>query len=217
MFIGHNALAFAAKRAAPRTSLGVLMAAAIFVDLLWPIFLIFGVEHVAIFHGATRMTPLIFYDYPWTHSLLMGIAWAILFAMVYWGVSRYGRGAIVVGLLVISHWVLDLIVHVPDLPLVPGSGPKLGLGLWNYPLVTIGIESFLLAVGILTYRDVTKPRDRVGSIAYWALVVTLVGIYIASIGGPAPPNLRVLEYMGLSGWLIPFWAGWFDRHREVTV
>lgn len=217
VFIGHNALAFAAKRVAPRTSLGVLMAAAMLVDLIWPILLMLGVEHVTIRRGAMRMTPLIFTDYPWTHSLITGLAWAILLAIVYWGVSRYGRGAIVVGLLVISHWLLDFLVHAPDLPLYPGGGPKFGLGLWNQPIVTFGIESAMLAIGILIYRDATKPRDRIGSVVFWALVVTLAAIYISAASGAPPPNLRVLEYMSLSLWLVPFWAAWFDRHREATV
>ena len=217
MFIGHNAVAFAAKRVAPRTSLGVLMAAAMLVDLIWPVLLLLGVEHVRIQPGATRMTPLDFYDYPWTHSLAMGFAWGILFAIVYWGTSRYGRGAIAVGLLVVSHWVLDFVVHRPDLPLFPGGGPKFGLGLWNVPIATIGIESAMLAIGILIYRDTTKPRDRIGSIAFWALVALLAAIYIANASGAPPPNTRVLAYMALSGWILPFWAAWFDRHREVRV
>jgi len=217
VFIGHNAVAFAAKRVAPRTSLGVLMAAAMLVDLIWPILLILGVEHVRIQRGATRMSPLDFTDYPWTHSLVMGIGWGILFGVIYWGVSRYGRGALVVGLLVVSHWVLDFVVHRPDLPLVPGGGPKLGLGLWNRPFATLAIESAMFAIGILIYRDTTKPRDRIGSIAFWAFVITLAAIYIANASGTPPPNVRVLEYMALSGWLLPFWAAWFDRHREANV
>jgi len=217
VFIGHNAVAFAAKRVAPRTSLGVLMAATMLVDLIWPLLLLLGVEHVRIQRGATRMSPLDFYDYPWTHSLVMAIAWAILFAGVYWGVSRYGRGAIVVGVCVLSHWLLDFVVHRPDLPLLPGGGPKFGLGLWNAPIAAIGIESAMLAIGILIYRDTTKPRDRIGSIAFWAFIALLAAIYIANASGAPPPNVRVLAWMALSLWLLPFWAAWFDRHREVNV
>ena len=193
------------------------MAAAMLVDLIWPILLLLGVEHVQLRRGATRMTPLVFADYPWTHSLVTGIGWAVLFAIVYWGVSRYGRGAIVVGLLVISHWVLDFIVHAPDLPLYPGGGAKYGLGLWNQPIVTIGIESFMLAIGILIYRDVTKPRDRIGSIGFWLFIVFIGAIYIANASGTPPPNERVLAWIALSAWLLPLWAGWFDAHREASV
>ena len=217
MFIGHNAVAFAAKRVAPRTSLGVLMAAVMLVDLIWPILLMLGVEHVRIQRGATRFTPLDFIDYPWTHSLVMGIAWGVLFAIVYFAITRYGRGAIVAGACVVSHWVLDLIVHRPDLPLFPGGGPKLGLGLWNSPPATIAVESAMFAIGILIYRDTTKAIDRIGSIAFWAFVVLLAAIYVGNASGAPPPNLRVLEWMALSGWILPFWAAWFDRHREANV
>jgi len=217
VFIGHNAVAFAAKRVAPRTSLGVLMAAVMLVDLIWPILLMLGVEHVRIQRGATRFTPLDFIDYPWTHSLVMGIAWGVLFAIVYFAITRYGRGAIVAGLCVVSHWVLDLIVHRPDLPLFPGGGPKLGLGLWNSPPATIAVESAMFAIGILIYRDTTKAIGRIGSIAFWAFVVLLAAIYVSNASGAPPPNLRVLEWMALSGWTLPFWAAWFDRHREANV
>ncbi|HUJ13983.1 MAG TPA: hypothetical protein VL284_09375 [Thermoanaerobaculia bacterium] len=217
MFIGHNAVAFAAKRVAPRASLGVLMAAAMLVDLIWPILLMLGVEHVRIVPGITRFTPLDFYDYPWTHSLVMGIGWAVLFAGGYWAISHYGRGAIVAGFCVLSHWVLDFIVHRPDLPLVPGGGPKVGLGIWNSPGATVTIEWAMFILAILIYRDATKPRDRTGSIAFWALVILLGLLYLASATGTPPPNVRVLEWMALSGWIVPFWAAWFDRHREATV
>ena len=193
------------------------MAAAMFVDLLWPILLLLGIEHVRIQRGATRFSPLDFYDYPWTHSLVMGIAWGILFAIVYWAVTRYGRGALVVGLCVVSHWLLDFIVHRPDLPLFPGGGPKVGLGLWNSPIATIGIESAIFAISILIYRDTVKPRDRIGSVAFWAFVLFLAAVYIASASGAPPPSVRALAYVGLAGWILPFWAGWFDRHREANA
>src|SRR5256885_1119819 len=140
MFIGHNAIGFASKRLAPRTSLFWLMAAPMFLDLIWPIFLLLGIEHVRIQPGATHLTPLDFYDYPWSHSLAMSIAWGVVFAGLYFAFTRYGRGAIVLFFGVVSHWVLDFITHRPDLPLWPG-GPKYGLGLWNKPGIEIVIES----------------------------------------------------------------------------
>lgn len=216
MFIGHNAVALAAKRVAPKTSLGVLTAAVMFLDLLWPLFLLAGIEHVRIQPGITRMAPLNFTHYPWSHSLAMSVAWGILFGGVYWAVTRYGRGAIVVALCVVSHWVLDFVVHRPDLPLWPGSA-KYGLGLWNAPIAAIGIESAMFALSILIYRDLTRPRDRIGSIVFWLFVVFLAAIYIANASGAPPPNERVLAYTALALWLLPFWAAWFDRHREAVV
>src|SRR5687768_4256927 len=130
MFIGHHAAGFAAKRFAPRVSLGTLFAATMLLDLLWPLFLLMGIEHVRIDSGNTAFTPLDFYDYPYTHSLLNVIGWSILAGTIHWLRRKSWRDATVVGLAVLSHWVLDFVTHRPDLPLWPG-GPMVGLGLWN--------------------------------------------------------------------------------------
>src|SRR6476646_10437956 len=131
MFIAHFGVALAAKKAAPKTSLGTLILAAQFLDFLWPAFLLLGIEHVRIVPGATTVSPLEFTDYPISHSLLMATVWAVLFGGVYYGLRRNARSALVVGTAVISHWVLDFIVHRPDLQLYPGSEVRVGLGLWN--------------------------------------------------------------------------------------
>src|SRR3954470_21958054 len=133
MFIGHFAVAFAAKRVAPRTSLGATFVAAQLVDLLWPIFLLLGWEQVRITPSANPFLVLDFTSYPWSHSLAMGLVWGAAFGALYFAVTKYGRGALVVGLLVPSHWILDFFAHRPDLPLYPGGAERLGLGLWNNP------------------------------------------------------------------------------------
>jgi membrane-bound metal-dependent hydrolase YbcI (DUF457 family) len=213
MFIGHNAIAFATKRIAPRGSLGVYTAAVMLPDLIWPIFLLLGIEHVRIQPGATRFTPLDFYDYPWTHSLVMTIAWGLFFGGIYMAMTRYLRGALWVVLGVVSHWVLDFVVHRPDLPLYP-NGPKFGLGLWNSPPATIVIESAMFIAAVLIYRGATRAIDRIGSIGMWSFIITLALIYIANASGNPPPSARAIAYAGLALWLLPFWAGWFDRHRK---
>src|SRR5206468_2374331 len=134
--------------------------------------------------------------------------------LLYFAITRYGRGAVILGFGVVSHWVFDFVVHRPDLPLWPG-GPRVGLGLWNYPIAELGVEAALFALGILLYRDATQPRDRTGSLAMWAFILTLAGIFIANAGGNPPPNEKALAWMALSLWLLPFWAAWFDRHREA--
>ena len=186
MFIGHTAVAFASKRAAPRASLGVLMAAVMFVDLIWPIFLLLGVEHVKIARGITRFSPLDFSDYPWSHSLVMAIGWSILFAIVYWAVSRYGRGAIVAGACVFSHWLLDLIVHRADLPILPGNAgglPLLGFGLWRVPGVAAELEFAIVAAGAWLYwraaSEVARGRAPAG---FWRQPGALAAsIFVAGV------------------------------------
>lgn len=212
MFIGHDAVGLLSKKLAPRTSLGWLILAPNLLDLIWPILLLTGVEHVKIQRGITRMNALDFTDYPWSHSLLMSIVWAVLFGGVYAAITRYVRGGVVLAFGVFSHWVLDWVTHRPDLPLYPG-GPKVGLGLWNYPVAELAIESALFAIGLLVYRDVTRPRDRIGSIVLWAFVIFLGVVFIANASGTPPPNVRILAYSALALWLLPPWAAWFDRHR----
>jgi membrane-bound metal-dependent hydrolase YbcI (DUF457 family) len=214
MFIGHNAVGFASKRAVPRVSLGLLMAAPMLLDLLWPLMLLTGVEHMRVDPGNTRFTPLDFYDYPWTHSLLMACVWGVLFGGAYFLRMRDRRAGLVLFLGVISHWLFDFFTHRPDLPLWPG-GPKAGLGMWNSPAATIVVESLLFLGGLALYVRATRSRDRIGSLGLVAFVVFLVLIYIGNIVGPPPPSAKAVAWLALSAWLLPLWAWWFDRHREA--
>jgi hypothetical protein len=215
VFIGHFGLAFAAKRVAPKTSLGTLIAAAEFVDLLWPAFLLAGVEHVRIAPGITRLTPLDFYDYPVSHSLLGGIAWAAGFALVYFGARRYGRGAIVLGMLVLSHWFLDAVVHRPDLPLTLHGAARVGFGLWNYPAAWIVLEGLLFATGVVIYLRTTEAKNRVGTYATLALIGFLLVTWLGGFFGPPPPSVKAVAIVTLSMSLLVLWAAWADRNRRV--
>lgn len=209
MFIGHHAAAFAAKRLAPRIGLGTLFAAAILLDLVWPLLLLAGLEHVRIAPGITAFTPLDFTHYPITHSLLAALGWSIAFALV------VRRHALVAGALVFSHWLLDFVTHRPDLPLWPG-GPKVGLGLWHSVPATIAVEVTLFAVALVLYLRATRARDRTGSIALWTLVVLLGAIYAANITSPPPPDPKAIGWAGLAQWLFLPWGWWIERHREAA-
>lgn len=215
MFIGHYAAGLAAKRLAPQTSLGVLVAAVQLPDLLWPLFLLAGWEHVEIRPGDTAFTPLAFTHYPITHSLLGVLGWAAVAVLAYGAVTRYRRGAVVVGLAVLSHWLLDAIVHRPDLPLVPGWPVRAGLGLWNTVPLTIALEALMLLLGVWWYVRQTRPRSRTGTYALVGLLVLLVGIYAANIAGPPPQDVPSLAVFGLAGWVAPMWALWVDRNRTT--
>jgi membrane-bound metal-dependent hydrolase YbcI (DUF457 family) len=149
MFLGHFGVGLGSKSLAPKTSLGTLFLAAQFVDLLWPTLLLVGLERVEIAPGITRVTPLDFVHYPITHSLLAVIGWSLAFGAVYYALRRYPRGAWVCGAAVLSHWLLDAVVHRPDLPLFPGGTTRIGLGLWNSVPVTLALEFGILALGLL--------------------------------------------------------------------
>lgn len=216
MFLGHVAAGLAAKRAAPRTSTAVLLGAPLLVDLIWPVFLLLGIEHVEIDPGNTAYTPLAFTHYPITHSLLAGIGWAALAGVLYLALTRYRRGALVVAVLVVSHWVFDWIVHRPDLPLYPG-GATYGLGLWDSVAGTILVESMLFVAGVLIYLRSTRARDRRGVLAFWLLIAVLVAGAIGALAGPPPPSETGLAWFSFSLWLIPLWGIWLDRHREAII
>lgn len=212
MFIGHAAVALAAKPLAPRVSLGLLLTAAYWVDLVWPALLLAGVERVEISPGDTAFTPLAFVHYPWTHSLAAALAWSALFGLACWRLGA--RNAAVLGALVCSHWLLDAIVHRPDLPLWPRGELLVGFGLWNSVAATLLIEGAMFAAGVTIYARHAPARDRIGSFAFWALIGFLVLAYMANIVGPPPPSVSAIAYVGLAGGLLfALWAGWADRHR----
>jgi hypothetical protein len=215
MFIGHYALGLAAKRLAPRTSLGTLFAAPTFADLLWPVFLLLGWEQAHIVPGPNPFLTLWLDEIPVSHSLVALAAWGLLFGYLYRVRTGYVRGAVVVGLLVVSHWVLDVVTHRPDMPLYPGS-VNLGLGLWNSVVGTLIIEGLLFITGMVIYMRTTRPRDGIGRWGFWALIVVLLGSYVSTLFAPPPTNMTAIAIFGIVfGWLFVLFAWWVDRHREL--
>jgi hypothetical protein len=218
MFVGHFALAFGAKRAAPAVSLGAMIFACQFADLLWPILVIAGAERVAIEPGATAVTPLNFISYPYSHSLVALVGWGVLAGLVYVIVrsSPIATGA-TIGLLVVSHWLLDVIAHRPDMPVTVTGTTRVGLGLWNSRPATVLVESLMLVVGTALYIRTTAARDRIGSIGFWSLLGLLLLIYAGAVAGPPPPDVEAVIYPALAMWLLVLWGHWVDRHRTARL
>lgn len=217
MFLGHFAVALAAKRAAPRASLGTLVAAGQAIDLLWPVLVLAGLESFRIEPGNTAMTPLAFDSYPWSHSLLMTLLLAILFGAV---VARWGSGlrsGVVAGFAVASHWLLDYVTHRPDLQLAPWLPERVGLGLWDYPAAAIPLEGALFLAAALSYAWGTRARDRVGSLGYVLYIALLAGLFALNLTSPPPPSTHAVALTALALWLFVAWAAWIDRHRESRV
>ncbi len=213
MFLGHFGIGFGARAAAPRASLGTLFLAAQFIDLLWPTLLLLGVERVRIEPGATAVTPLAFEHYPVSHSLLAVAAWALLLALAYGFLRQDRRGALLVCLAVLSHWLLDAVVHQPDLPLYPGSAVLAGLTLWDSLTATLAVEVPLFLIGVWLYLRATRPRDRIGTWGLGGLVGLLAVIYVGNLFGPPPPDVTAIAWVGQLQWLLVLWAYWVDAHR----
>ena len=215
MFIGHFGVGLGAKKTAPKISLGTLFLAAQFLDLLWPTFLLLGWERVAIQPGITKMTPLDFTYYPFSHSLLMACIWGALFGIIYFMMKRNSRGAIILGLCVVSHWILDLLVHRPDLPLYPGNSPLVGFGLWNHMPAEIIVEGLIFFAGLWFYVRSTKAKNNVGSYGFWGLIVFLLFVHVSNMFGSPPPSPVAIAWVGELQWLVVIWAYWVDRNRRT--
>lgn len=214
MFIGHFGIAFAAKRIAPRVSLGTAFLAAQFIDLLWPTFLLLGMESVRIAPGATAVTPLIFDHYPISHSLAAVMCWGLVLGAAYALATKNTRGALVAAALVVSHWLLDALVHVPDLPLAPGGDVMVGLGLWQSKAATIAVEAPIFAIGVWLYLRATRAKSKLGIYGLAGLVAFLALVYMGNLFGEPPPSTMALAWVGQSQWLLVAWGYWVDRHRE---
>ena len=219
MFLGHMAIGLAARRLHPEVSLAAWFVAVYLADLVWPIMLLLGFEHVRIAPGITAFTPLDFYDYPITHSLVGALAGSAVFAGAWLvkhrtapvAVPRPGYAALLLAAGVLSHWVLDVISHRPDVPVLP-DGPYLGFGLWYSIPATLAVELSMFAAGALLYvRAGTGPPRA----AFWTFIACLLLAYFGAAFGPPPPDVRTLAVGGLAMWLLVLWAWLADRVRRV--
>lgn len=214
MVIGHIALALAAKRAAPRTSLGTLVTAAMLPDLVWPVLVLVRAEGVATPSGPTAFAPLEFAYNPWSHSLLTVLLVGIIAGLIYAYRSRNRAGALMIPLLATSHWLLDWITNAPMLPIVPG-GPRHGLGVWQSVPHAILIESILLIWGGLVYYRGTEARDRTGRFSFWLFLLFVAALYLAAAYVPFPTVLPLAAPIAITAVaLLCGGAVWLDRHRR---
>ena len=217
MYLGHYAVALAAKRASPGTSLGTLILASQLIDIIWPLLVLTGIEKVAVDPGNTVVTPLNFTHYPVTHSLLMVLVWASLFSTIYWFITRNRTGSLVVWFAVMSHWILDFFTHIPDLPLFPGSEKVAGLGLWNSLWGTLALELGIFFLGLALYLSATRTANRTGRYSLLALVTFLLVTYLANVFGPPPPGYRTVAWSAMLLWLLVPWGYWIDRNRHAST
>ena len=227
MFVGHYGAALALKSAESRASLGLLFLGVQFVDILFFPLVLAGVERMNIVPGYTESTHFELVYMPYTHSLVASILWAALIA----GVAFVALGdrprrrsiALVLGAAVFSHWVFDLIVHTPDLPLLGDASTKLGFGLWNNAPLTFVLEAAILLGGLWLYLRATAPRAasrlaRFGMVGY---VVLLIALNVYNLFGPPPAaftevfGLAMVSYLGLAG--IAFWLDGLRRPADEPV
>lgn len=210
MFTGHFAAAIAAKAVAPRAPLWVYVGASQFVDVIWAGFIMAGIEKVS-FDDALKGSNLDLHYMPYTHSLPAALTWSVLAALLarrWWS----GGTAIMIGLVVFSHWLTDLIVHRPDLPL-GFTGPKVGFGLWNYPVAEMAFEIGLLglATGLWVAQRVRARQPAWPALLFLAFLVIL---QIVAITGAAATSATALGQSALLAFGVVIAVAWLvDRGK----
>ncbi len=217
MFVGHYAASLALKKYEKTASLGILFLAVQFVDIVFFPLVLLGVERLNVVENFTDATHFELIYMPYTHSLVASLAWAALaYALFRWVVVKSRRVAIVVAIAVASHWVLDLLVHTPDLPLWSDASPKLGLGLWNYAAATYVLEAALLLAGLWWYLRATRPTGAIGKWGMTAFVVVLLMINVVNLFGPLQGDSKVMLAATalLSYFLFAAVAFWLDTKRS---
>jgi hypothetical protein len=198
MFIGHYGPSFACKAWRPAIPLWVLFLAVQLVDIVWSALVLFGIEKVRIVPGFTATNPLDLYYMPYTHSLPGAALWSVGAAVVYRAIApaQTWTAAAIVGGAVFSHWILDLLVHRPDLALYDDSY-KVGFRLWNYPAFAFGLEIALLFGGIALYLWTTGPKDEIGRYGMPVLGVVAVIVQAYVFFGPPPVSNTALALTAL--------------------
>ncbi|MBU6373470.1 MAG: hypothetical protein KJS97_12155 [Alphaproteobacteria bacterium] len=214
MFVGHYgpALALAGGRKGP--SLAVACVAVQLVDFAWSGALLAGIEHARVVPGFTALSPLDLYDMPYTHALASAFAWAAGAALLYGVVTRAWVAAALVGVCVISHWLLDWVVHKPDLIL--WGDVKVGLGLWDAPAAGVAAEFGVLALGFVAYMTRTAPKSRLGAVAPWAFFALLAAMAVINWLGPTPPDSAAVAMSALAVYVLTaVLAAGLDRVRTA--
>lgn len=187
MLVRHVAVGLAAQRLEPRLSLGTFVMAALLADVLWTVFVLAGLEQVRFTDGMGAANYYVAVNVAWSHSLVAGAAWAALLAGAFR--RRYGsRASAFVAAAVLSHWVLDVISHRPDMPLAPGLSGRYGLGLSTSVPATMAVEGGVWAIALLVYARATQARSRAGTIFFWSVVPLLTLAWYNNVAGPPPPN-----------------------------
>lgn len=215
MFIGHYAPALVAAARPSAAGLGTLFVAAQLVDIGFAVLLIPGIEAMRIVPGITAMNPMDLHHMPYTHSLLGAIIWAKIFGLLVWAVTRRKAAAIGAALVVLSHWFIDLVVHIPDLTLY-GARPKLGLGLWNHPLVAMPLELLLIGAALAYYTHRTQTPS--GNIRLGILAGLLLLFQTIDWFGPKERvySLAIPATMIAAYALLAATAAWAGANRTLA-
>ncbi len=222
MFIGHYGVAFTLKKWDTSLSMGLYFLATMLLDIILPILLLLGVESLEINPEANATVPLEFTFYPFSHGLLATFIWALIFSLSFYFLSKQElekkrKLAFILGIAVLSHWLLDFIVHIQDLPIFDGTIIKVGLGLWNFEILSYIVESVIFIAGLIIYLKATDTPEESGLIAGYGMIIfggLLLLFNSINLIGPPPPSVQAYAIVSLT-YQILFIAivFWLDKNR----
>jgi hypothetical protein len=215
LFIGHYGPAFGLKGAVRAVPLWVLFVGVQWLDVLWALLVLAGVEKLRIVPGFTEGSPLDLYYMPYTHGLPGALVCSLVFGALVAGAVRAQRLRVfaVAGAAAFSHWLLDLVVHVPDLPLYDDHA-KVGLGLWRHVRVSASLEILLLLLGAWLYARQVPARRAGGDRWLWGFVALLAALEIYNSLAPPPPEATGMAVMALVAYaVLAALAALVDRAR----
>ena len=218
MLVGHLAAGMLAKRVEPRLSLGTAVLGAMAADFLWCAFLLAGIEQVQYHPGVGAANYLTALNIAWSHSLLTNALWAALLGSAYFLIRRQARAAWVLAAAVLSHWLLDVVAHRPDMALAPGVHLYLGLGLWTSVPATLAVEGGFWVIALVAYARTARPSGRLGSYVLWIGAALLTLVWYLNIAGPPPRHPETAPVSSLIFFsLVVAWAYWTNRLRRAQA
>ena len=225
MFTGHYGIALGLKKYDKKLNLGILFIAVELLDFAFAFFVLFGIEHMRIVPGFTETSPYDLYDFPYTHSLLAAIIWAVGTYLVF----RYlflknsdksetekSRTSLILGIAVLSHYFCDFLVHTPDLLIIPGIDFKIGLGLWNYLIIAVALEiSFLLIGSFFYFKSTDSESMTAGKYGMHLFIIFLIFLAIIIPVWIHPTTVMLAMFtLLLILTLLSLIAFWLDGKRK---
>jgi len=215
MFLGHVGIGLGIKSLSPRISLGTLLAASLFIDLLRPVIALMRLYLARLSGNYLEISSPEVADFSYTHSLLGVLFWASLFAVTFYIIRRTPREALICGIVVISNWVLDLVTLHSDLTLAPGLAIQAGINLFAYLPAVLATELSIFIIGIGFYCYRTKASDQTGIKWFWGMMILLLAVSLITLFGPDPGSPLASAWLGQALWLLVFWGYWIERHRKL--
>ena len=219
MFVGHYGVSFAAKPVGARVPLWVWFIAVQWLDVIWSVLVLMGIEKLRIVPGFTQANPLDLYYMPFTHGLPGSIVLSLVFGGIVAAFTTANRRTtfLLVAAASFSHWVLDLVVHTPDLPLYDNTA-KVGFGLWRQVTLSFPLELIVLGLGTWLYARATVFASAKGQYVFWGFVVLLAALQVYANFGPPPESPEAMAVMALALYLVlALLAAWVERIATVST